>query len=390
MRRLYGRYFNMALRAAHLMQQAYNFETDQSLHLIKSDYSVDEVKGLLGADLLMADVQSFTYDLITSRAGKPQPIRQTISLAERYGFLFESQFRKKGVMEFETRIDDFDAVYPGTYAGRIQSLEVEVLGIVPPTGISGTLVNNGISAYRTPAPAAAGVTGLKYRVQPRETLVLSDYFMRQDTLLAPVDSRMTKIFEGAGLASTWRLELPKSINDIDFDALTDVRLTFYYKARFDPQLHDRVLAELASRPSINARQLAIPLRWIYPDAFFRFQDTGELRMQLRAGDFKRNERNPVLSDVGVLIVTDGSIAASGLNVTLATPTHPAAISAATDANGSVLAQNPAWTPLVGGSAIGEYAVALPPASNPALAALGSFKPIVNIALILGYSFTPAA
>ena len=58
----------MALRAARLMQQAYNFETDQSLSLIKSSYATDEVNGLLGADLLMADIQSFTYDLITGTA----------------------------------------------------------------------------------------------------------------------------------------------------------------------------------------------------------------------------------------------------------------------------------------------------------------------------------
>ncbi len=392
MRRLYGRYFNMALRAAQMMQQAYNFETDQSLHLIKSDYSVGEVKGLLGADLLMADVQSFTYDLITSRAGKPQPVRQTISLAERYGYLFETQFRKTGVMEFETRIDDFDTLYPGTYAGRIQSLEVEVLGIVPPSGISGTLTNNGISAYRTPAPSepAPDASGLKYRVQSKETLVLSDYFMRQDALLAPHDTRMTKIFEGAGLASTWRLELPKAVNDIDYGALTDVRLTFYYKARFDPDLRDRVLAELAARPGAHARQRAIPLRWIYPDAFFRFQDTGELRITLRASDFRRNERLPTLTDVGVLVVTDGAVAAGGLNVALSTPGNPAPLVAATDPHGSVLAGTAAWTPLAAGTALGEYRVALPLESNPALAAHGSFAPIVNIALILGYSFTPAA
>ncbi|HYV39554.1 MAG TPA: hypothetical protein VE988_27955, partial [Gemmataceae bacterium] len=79
--RLYQRYLTMALRTAKLMQQAYNFENDESLHLIKSDYATDEVKGLLGADALMADIQSFTYDLITTQAGKPQPMKQTLSLA---------------------------------------------------------------------------------------------------------------------------------------------------------------------------------------------------------------------------------------------------------------------------------------------------------------------
>ena len=323
MQRLYRRYLSMALRVARMMQQAYNFETDQSLHLIKSDYSTDEIKGLLGADALLADIQSFTYDLITTQSSKPQPVKQTISLAERYGFQFEKQFRKTGAMDFETRIDDFDSYYPGTYAGRIEAVEVEVEGIVPVSGISGTLTNSGISSYRTPASlwTDPATSGLKHRVQPKETLVLSDYAARQDTLLISNDQRMMRIFQGAGVASSWRLELPRAINDIDYGALTDVRVTFYYKARFDPDLRDRVMAQLATHPGANSRQRGIPLRWIYPDAFFHFQDTGQLNLTLRASDFRRDESAPVLTDIGVLVATDGSVPASGLNVALSTPGH---------------------------------------------------------------------
>src|SRR5262249_21366929 len=139
---------------------------DQSLRLIKCDYWSPEVKGLLGAEMLMADIQSFSYNLITTQSGKPQPIKQTISLAQQYAYLFETQFRKTGMMKFETRIEDFDMYYPGTYAGRIDAVEVEFDGIVPPTGISGTLTNSGISAYRVPSsvPVPPGSSGLKYRV----------------------------------------------------------------------------------------------------------------------------------------------------------------------------------------------------------------------------------
>lgn len=150
---LYRRYLDMALVTALLMQKAYNFETDQQVQFIKSDYSSNEIKGLLAADALMADIQNFSYDLITSNAGKPQPVRQSISLATRYPYVFELQFRKTGVMEFETAIEDFDFLYPGAYAGRIASIEVEVDGLVPPRGLSGTLTNNGISTYRVPSSA---------------------------------------------------------------------------------------------------------------------------------------------------------------------------------------------------------------------------------------------
>jgi len=392
--RLYRRYLYMALKTALMMQQAYNFETDQSLSFIKKDYSTDEVKGLLGADALMADIQSFTYDLITSTTGKPQPVRQTISLAQRYAYLFENQFRRTGFMEFETRIDDFDYVYPGTYAGRLECVQVELVGLVPPNGVSGTLTNSGISAYRTPASASTSdAQGLKYRVQNRETLVLSDYAVRVDSQMVPTDARIMGIFQGAGLVSSWQLEIPREINDIDYGALLDVRVTFFYKARYDPDLHQAVLDELASRPGIVSRQRGLQLRWIYPDAFFRFQDTGTLTFSQAVQDFASNETAPVITAIGVVIATDGTVSPQGLTVRLTTP-GKTEIAASADANGVIDsgATGSPWTALLGGSALGDYSLAMTAADNPGLVSGGNLQlsPIVNIALVMGYTFTPKA
>jgi hypothetical protein len=135
------------------------------------------------------------------------------------------------------------------------------------------------------------------------------------------------------------------------------------------------------------------LRWVYPDAFFHFQDTGELAITIRAGDFRRNETNPVLTTVGVQVVTDGSMPASGLRLSLATPGRAAA-AAQTDAEGVVESDAPAspWTGLAGGSAVGDYLLAVRAADNPAWSTGGTLNlaPIVNVALVLGYSFTPRA
>jgi hypothetical protein len=389
---LYQRYLSMATKIAKLMQQAYNFETDQSLALIHSDYSTGITDGLLGGEALLADIQTFTYQLITTQTSKPQPIRQTISLANNYPFLFETQFRKTGTITFDTRIDDFDSLYPGTYAGRITGVEVAVDGIVPANGISGTLENSGISAYRLPSAAIApGNAGLKFRVQPREALILSDYAIRNDALELPDDSRMMKIFQGAGVVSSWALSLPKGINDIDYGALTDVRITFYYKARFDPALRDTVLAQLAARPGFTSRQRGIPLRWLYPDAFFQFQNAGRLDLSLAASDFPYDQRAPVLTDIGVQVATDGGVPAPGLKVGLATPAHAATVTATLDANGgfSSAATN-AWAPLAAGTAIGDYALVMTAADNPALVKNGALvlAPVINIGLLIGYSFTP--
>ncbi|MGW0882493.1 Tc toxin subunit A-related protein [Streptomyces sp. NPDC002671] len=395
MMRLYQRYLGMALKIAKLMQSAYNFETDQQLALIKAGYTADEVKGLLGADALMADIQSFTYDLVTATRGKPQPVKQTISLAERYGWLFETEFRRTGSMSFETRADDFDSAYPGTYAGRIRSVEAEVVGVVPVTGLSGTLTNSGISSYRTPAalwddPASSG---LKHRVQPRETLVLSDFSARSDNLTAPPDQRMGGIFAGAGVLSSWRLDIPREVNDIDFGALLDVRLTFTYDARFDPDLASRVLSGLRGLPGVAERQRGIPLRWLYPDLFFRFRETGTLQLTLAAADFRTNETAPTLTSVGVVVGTSAPASPGGITVSLATPATPAAaLKATTDTQGSASSATTGspWTPLATGSALGTYQLGVDAGDNPALVRDGrlDLSGITNLALVLGYSFTP--
>jgi hypothetical protein len=297
-------------------------------------------------------------------------------------------------MDFQTTLDDFDSYYPGAYAGRVVAVEVDVDGLVPPTGVSGSLTNSGISVYRLPFaswpdPATPAV---KYRVQSKETLVISDYTARDDSLLIQPDSRQMRIFEGAGVASSWHLELPKAINDIDYGALLDVRLTFYYQARYDPSIAAAVNQELATRPGFTARQRAIPLRWIYPDAFFAFQASGTLSVSLSAPDFRNNETQPQLTAVGVVIATDGSVSAGGLNVALATPAHAAPVTATLDGNGladSGSTGSP-WAPLAAGTALGQYAITLAAADNPSLAPDGTLDlaPIVNVALLMNYTFTP--
>jgi hypothetical protein len=298
-------------------------------------------------------------------------------------------------MDFTTGLDDFDMLYPGTYAGRIESVECALQGIVPPTGVSGFLTNGGVSIYRLPSANWNDANGgVKFRVQPRETLVLSDYSPRTDALVASNDGRMMRIFQGAGVASTWRLEVPPSTNDIDYGALTDVLLTITYKARYDPALHDRVITALGGRPGAASMQRGIPLRWIYPDAFYAFQGSGVLTFRLAQKDFPYNVRAPVIASVGVVVTTVDGLAPGGLKVQLATPAHATPIGASTDASGTIdssVAPSP-WAPLASGTALGTYALTMTAADNPSLVQNGklSLAGIGNIALVLGYSYTPRA
>jgi len=383
---LSDRYLMWALGVAKRMQSAYNFENDVDLQVIRPDYTSSEVHGLLAADTLMADIQSFTYDTITSTAPKLQPLKQTISLSQRYPFLFETQLRRTGTMSFQTDLDDFDSAYPGTYAGRVEHVEVAVDGIIPATGVSGALTNAGISQFRT--PSGSGGT-MKQRVQNSETQIISDFDVRADALVDTPDRRQRGIFEGAGLASSWVLSLPKDVNtQLDFNALVDVRLTFTYRARFDPNLRATVLTELASRPGIHNRQRPFPLRWVFADSFFSFYSTGVLTCALTAGDFALTEKDPVLTDVSLVVATTPGSKAPGITLKVTLPSS-APTTATTDADGVVQAAALA-TAVTGQSAIGQYSLELDAADNPSWVSDGALAldPIDNIGLVLGYSYTP--
>jgi hypothetical protein len=391
------RYLVMALDIAKRMQRAYMFENDVTLSIIRPDYQAQSVNGMLAADALLADVQSFTYQLITSTAPNPQPIRQTISLAGRYPFLFETQFRRTGTIDFQTGLDDFDALYPGTYAGRIVTVEVDIDGIVPARGLSGTLTNSGISHYRVPAALwPVDGSGVKHRVQNREALVLSDYDRRSDALVVAPDGRRRSVFEGAGVASSWTLAIPPQVNDIDYSAILDVRLTFVYQGRFDPDLRDRVVAELDALPAAHERQRPFPLRWLFPDAFFSFYSSGTLAVALGRGDFAATEDDPRLTSFGLTVATTPRAAVDGLVLRVALP-GMTGVTVTCDADGAVDADAFADAltaagqgAAVGASALGDYTVEVRADDNPALVTDGALdlEAIDNIAFVLGYSFTP--
>lgn len=382
------RYLGMALDVAKRMQRAYNFEQDVSRLIIKSDYAGDAVSGFLAADSLMADIQGFAYDLVTSTAPKSQPIKQTISLAASYPFAFENALRTTGRMDFETRIEDFDVAYPGTFAGRIEHVEVAIDGIVPARGISGTLSCAGISHYRVPAADwAAGTSGLKHRVQNAETAVLSDYDVRSDTLVTDTDTRQLRVFEGAGVASSWTLDLPPSINELNYGAITDVRLTFSYQARYDPDLKTKVLADLATRPALHQRSRAIPLLWLFPDAFFAFYRSGVLSFSLAQSFFPLTEQAPQLQGVSLLVVAAPAARQQGIRLNVTAP-GKSAVAVTTQADGSVPSSD--LTAADGGSALGDWTLELNAADNPSWVIGGALAldPIVNMSLLLSYEFTP--
>jgi len=153
----------------------------------------------------------------------------------------------------------------------------------------------------------------------------------------------------------------------------------------------RAPQELAALPGATARTRALPLRWLYPDAFFHFQETGQLTFALNGRDFRHNETKPQVTNIGLLLTTDGSIGPGGVKIGLATPDHAEAVADVTDAKGTISSDGAnAYAALATGSALGRYVVSVTAADNPTLTKNGALAlaPIANLAVVMEYSFTP--
>lgn len=377
-------YLTMAISTSRLMQKAYNFEFDTQKNCIKANYTAKSVDGLLASNALLLDIDSFTYDMVTSVKTKSIPVKQTLSLASRYPYLFESEFRKTGTMIFETRLEDFDMDYPGTYSRRIETIEVIVEGLLPSGGVKGFLTNSGVSRYRTPM-----FGNLKFRIQPTETLILSEYKIAGDSFVFNTDSSKLKLFEGSGVAGSWKLEIPKFSNDIDYNYITDVKIVFCYSAFYDASLAQAVKNNIKNLAAVNKKSKILPLRFSFPDSYYNFQDNGVFSFNLDKSFFPYNESNQKISNLS-LFVKDSN-ANSKLTVCMGVPSHSEAIKAQTGAQGEITAaSNHPWNTLLGSNALGEYVIEIRKEDNPSVVSNDKLllETIEDLVLVIEYDYTP--
>jgi hypothetical protein len=322
-RRLAQRYLDMATEVAFLMERAYNAETERGLRVIRYDYRPTESASLLGADQLLADVDTFTFDLVTTTRTKKNPVKRTVSLADSYPSAFEA-LKSTGICRFETALADFDRAQPGLYLAKIRNVEVVFVGVTQATSISGTLRNVGVSRFR-------GSDGqVIERLYPADVMVLSQYDLRQDALAFRFNPNDLRLFENNGLETLWELRLPPSANDLDFGDLLDVHLTLYYDGFYDTNLEAAVLAALPAKGSASR---AFSTSLSFPDELFYLKNQGQAELVFDDSMFPRNQKDFVRTRTTLKLAGDPATV-KGLTVRLKPGAGAGAeVVVKTDANG---------------------------------------------------------
>jgi tetratricopeptide (TPR) repeat protein len=362
------RYLDHATRVARLMQRAYEFEyhvTVPNGRGIRTDYSGVGVAipgpqggglvmaapgiapgfAITAADELLADIDWFTFHRVTETRHRTLRGSIQVSMASRHPFLLQTEFRRTGRVAFETLLADVERQWPGSFLHRVQAVEVEVVGLLPREGVHGTLRNGGVSQYRT-------VDGnVRWRIQPPDTMLVSAY--------SPMDApsfrhrpEQLAVFEGAGLAGTWILDIPLATNDLDPATVVDVVLTFHFEALFDRELEAQVRAVPTPPEALRSSQV-FSLRWDFPDRFFLWHSEGEVSLEIDRDWFPHHHAGPTVRLVAMQLLGQDGAAPPVVPLTLGAPGRDP-VTVTPDGSGRVPSTNPALASLAGATVAGGW------------------------------------
>ncbi|MEJ2419207.1 MAG: hypothetical protein P8Y45_20235, partial [Exilibacterium sp.] len=295
-------YLDQAINIAFLMERAFEFEYDLDINRIRFDYARSELQGLLSADFLLQDIDQFSYDRVM-QTEKQIPVKTTISLADRYPYQFFNEFMRTGKLEFETLLEDFDKVQPGGHIRKLRRVEIVVEGAIGREGLRGLLSNSGISRFRDRNG------DIKIRQQKPEAQMLSLYDLRRDGFVFILEDSVLKLFENSGVASGWTVEIPPDSNDLNYAAISNIHLTFYYDAFHSKAIEHRVRAELAAA-ALYEHQLGFRLSSHFPDEFFALQDSGSVQFDFNSGYLPYHQTQSRIKECRIVIQTETGVSAA--------------------------------------------------------------------------------
>jgi hypothetical protein len=367
-------YLDSAIYAARLTQRAYQIEFDRDVNVIRTDYGIGGVDGLLGGDYLKRDIAQLTVDALQHQT-KTNPIRHVVSLRNEFPAQFD-QFRQTGVLAFTSDLELFDRPYPGAFRRKIKKLEVFVEGLLPPEGASGFLVHHGVcKEWRY---AGGAWTRQSWSV-PIERMVLSSYQFRRDLSIFQPSEEVTGLFEDYAPHGNWTLTIPRSANNVDYQAITDIQVIFYLTADYDESLAATVAT---TYPNTGGRVAVLSSRFYYPDQYFRLDVAKAVTFTIDAARFPANYTALATNGFAVTLLNKAGAPMAGVPLTVTRVSDNSQVSGVTVMDGSLggdkttLAPYAAWK---GATPIDGFTVSF--GSTVDTTTIG------DIQLALGYEYT---
>lgn len=283
--RVYAFFLQQATALARLAEAQLAFERQElPIGFVGSDYWRDATagagapdrRGLTGSARLLQDLTRLDQYAFDTDQRKLH-ITQTFQLAQIAAFELQ-QFRDTGVLTVATPEVLFDREFPGHYLRLIKSVRLSIVALLPPgRGVRATLAAAGLS--RT-VVARGPFDTVTLRRDP-ESISFTSPTNATGLFELESESGLLRPFEGMGVDTVWRLELPKAANPFDFRSIADVLLTIEYTALDSAEYRERVVRELDRRFSGDR---SFSVRNQFPDAWYELNnpDTVEPEHRMRA------------------------------------------------------------------------------------------------------------
>jgi tetratricopeptide (TPR) repeat protein len=311
---LTARHIEVALQFAYLFERAvaFRFRKPDLRVLPNFDFNNSSTEGIMVGGRKLESIVALIEDEAVP-ASEIDSFPLDISLRARYPIEF-SLFQQTGRMEFALSLYDLDKARPGTYNRRIIAVAVQPIGLIPPTGYSGTLTHPGTFLIRdlvstldtatqrfiptderlaaafaelqdgkVPGAAVDGVVPFQLDPDTKQLSVETEELIE----VGSPQASTVKLFERYGAATLWTLEL----SGLDPRQLTDIRFKLRLEhPETEPDLRQKVEkliqayeVELATANGLDTaldRITAVSMRDQFRDEFLQLA-TGEASFELK-------------------------------------------------------------------------------------------------------------
>jgi hypothetical protein len=234
---IYFQTYKMAYDMAKQAEKAFRFELGiESSNYIQFGYWDNLRKGLLSGEKLFQDLNRLDVAYLEKNKRDYEITKHiSLSLVSPTALI---KLKETGICEFDIPELLFDLDYAGQYFRRIKSVSITIPCIVGPyTSVSAklTLLKNRVRKNGNSQTPYA-YTGIEDSNFTHNLVGMQSVATSQ----AQGDSGMFELnfkderylpFEGAGVISTWRLELPVEFRSFDYDTISDAILHMNYTSR---------------------------------------------------------------------------------------------------------------------------------------------------------------
>jgi hypothetical protein len=276
---LHYRSHQLALDVAKRAERCYQFELAQpAASFVKPTYWDATRKGLLSGEQLHFDLRRMDTAYLENHRREHEMTRH-ISLQQIDPVALIS-LRQTGRCEFTIPELLYDLDCPGHYLRRIKSVSVTVPCIAGPyTGAYCKLTLLSSSVRKDSI-------GQDYARTADDPRFVDDYSAIQSVVTsagqndpglfeANLRDERYLPFEGAGAISSWRLELPSRIRQIDYDTIGDVVVHVRYTARDGgARLRDQASLDVEDRLGQVAPVRLFSIRHEFPTEWAKFKSQG--------------------------------------------------------------------------------------------------------------------